>query len=763
MTEEIKISVRTLVEYVFSSGSIDSRFRTTTSMTEGTKAHQKIQKSYGEHDHHEVYLEITILFEDINFKIEGRCDGILQSEDGVIIDEIKSTSGDLGLLEEDSYGVHWAQAKCYAYIYCLEKGLQSLSVQLTYYQIDTEEISRFIKRFTFDELKHFIMETVEAYAPFAQMKLHHVRARNESIEILTFPFETYREGQRKLAGAVYKSIVDSKNIFAKAPTGIGKTISTTFPSVKAIGEGHLQKFFYLTAKTITRQAAEEAFAFMKRKGLILHSVTLTAKEKMCLMDEVKCNPDSCPFAEGYYDRINGAILDILSNETNMTRDVIEQYSKKHQVCPFEFSLDLAYSSDAVICDYNYVFDPRVSLKRFFDEHKKRTALLIDEAHNLVDRAQNMYSAELFKSAFLDIYRQFKVVNKEVSNSSKLINDYLLATRKGMVEEKNLIVNELPEDFLLLIKQFIIVAEKELLNQAGDHHTSLLDCYYSAQDFEKTAKLFDERFVTYYEAEKSEVKIKLFCLDPSELLRQFGKGFRSKVYFSATFTPLDYFKEMLGADFDDYTLAIPSPFSPEQSDVYVYPLSTRFHDRESTKGAIVKVVSDLVGERKGNHLVFFPSYAYLMDVYESFQMEHPHLKSIVQERQMTEEQKECFLRNFEAETTESLIGFAVLGGIFSEGVDLVGNRLNGVVVVGVGLPQIGLERNIMKQHFTKTGKNGFDYAYVYPGMNKVLQAGGRLIRSENDYGTIVLVDDRFLQSKYQQLLPTEWQDFKIIRG
>lgn len=761
MTEEIKISVRTLVEYVYSSGSIDSRFRTATSMTEGTKAHQKIQKSYGEHDRHEVFLESLILYDDVNYKIEGRCDGILKSDDDVIIDEIKSTSRDLQLIQEDSYPVHWAQAKCYAYIYCLQNELSTILVQLSYYQIDTEEIRRFIKRFSFEELKDFMEQTIQAYAPFAQMKLDYTIARDESIRTLAFPFKTYREGQRRLAGAVYKTIVEGKNIFAKAPTGIGKTISTTFPSVKAIGEGHLQKFFYLTAKTITRQAAEEAFAFMKNKGLIIHTVSLTAKEKMCLMDEVKCNPESCPFADGYYDRINGAILDILSHETNMSREVIEDYAKKHQVCPFEFSLDLAYSSDVVICDYNYVFDPRVSLKRYFDEQKKRTALLIDEAHNLVDRAQNMYSAELFKSSFLDIYRQYKSSNKEIAASSKLINDFLLKQKKEMGEVKNKKVDELPEEFLLLINQFIVVAEKELLS-SQDSHAALMDYYYLAQDFAKAAKLFDERFVTYYEVEKSEVKIKLFCIDPSELLRRYGKGFRSKVYFSATFAPLDYFMDMLGAEEEDYTLSIPSPFSREQSDVYVYPLSTRYHDREKTKGAIVKVVNDLVEERKGNYLVFFPSYAYLMDVIEGFHHDYPNVRTIVQERQMTEEQRESFLTQFEDEASESLIGFAVLGGIFSEGVDLVGNRLNGVIVVGVGLPQIGLERNIMKEHFTNAGKNGFDYAYVYPGMNKVLQAGGRLIRSENDSGTIVLIDDRFLQSKYQDLLPAEWQDFQIIK-
>lgn len=748
---------------MFRSGSIDSRFRTTSTMTEGTKAHQKIQKSYDEGDQKEVYVQTEVEQDGLTLLIDGRCDGLLFSEDDVTIDEIKSTARDLAMIEEGTYPVHWAQAKVYAYIYAKDHNLSSINVQLTYMQVNTEEQKRFKKQFTQDELSVFLEETVQHYAPYAKLIVQHRKDRDQSIKDLPFPFKSYREGQRKLAGAVYTTIAEGKNLFAQAPTGIGKTMSTSFPAVKAIGEGVLQRMFYLTAKTITREAAEEAFLLMQKKGLRMNVVTLTAKEKMCVKEKTICQADYCEFADGYYDRVNGAVLDILANETVIHRRVIQEYAMKHKLCPFEFSLDLAYGADAVICDYNYVFDPRVSLKRMLEEQKKRTALLIDEAHNLVDRGRSMFSAEIYKSAFLSIARDFKGKNTELSQSAKAVNDLGLTLKKRCGETKSLVMEEKPEELIELLELFVASAEKELLMQHdGESQQMLLDTYFAAQSFIRIAKLYDERYVTYVEYERSEVKVKLFCLDPSLLLQQMGKGFRSRIYFSATFTPIDYYKDMIGFQDEDYALAIPSPFDRDQLAVYIQPLSTRYRDRERTRKPIAAMMKELVTSQKGNYLVFFPSYQYMNDVYEDFMNEDVPVKSIIQLTGMTEEEREQFLGAFQADSQETLVGFAVMGGIFSEGVDLVGDRLNGVIVVGVGLPQIGLERNIIKDYFSSQGKNGYNYSYVYPGINKVLQAGGRLIRSEQDQGTIVLVDDRFLSHQYQELLPYEWKDFTVLR-
>ncbi|MBE4908511.1 ATP-dependent DNA helicase [Bacillus luteolus] len=760
MLPEIKLSVRTLVEYVYRSGSIDNKFRTTSTLTEGTKAHKVIQSTYNETDQKEVFLKTEIEYEKLLYKIEGRCDGLIFRSDEVLIDEIKSTTKDLSLINEETFPVHWAQAIVYAYIYAKDHEHREMSVQLTYIHVVTEEQKKFIKRFTFQELKQFVNELVKNYSPYALLMHKHRINRDQSIKELPFPFSTYREGQRTLAGAIYKTIAEEKNIFANAPTGIGKTISTIFPTVKAIGEGKLERLFYLTAKTITRQTAEEAFSLMKTKGLCMSAVTITAKDKVCFKEETICQKEYCEFANGYYDRLNEAFLDIFSQETFISRATIEEYARRHTLCPFEFSLDLAFVADAIICDYNYIFDPKVALKRFFEEHKRQTVLLIDEAHNLVDRAREMFSAELQKSSFLTLKRDYKGTN--LYESVTQLNKYFIELKKKCAEKGHIVLKDLQDDLVELLEEFTHVAELELLHQTKSQDQQLLlDTYFAATGFVRISKLFDERFVFYVSTEKNEVQIKLFCLDPSYLLQQISKKFRATVYFSATLLPFQYFMDMLGGTTEDYTISIPSPFLKEQTDVFIQPLSTRYHDRDHSKSHIVNMLSNLVKERKGNYLVFFPSYQYLKSVFEDFTANYPEIRSILQHNNMGEDEREQFLEEFKEDSTSTLVGFAVLGGIFSEGVDLKGNRLKGVVVVGVGLPQLCLERNIIKDYFHSSGKNGYDYAYTYPGMNKVLQAGGRLIRSEADTGVIVLVDDRFLTQKYQGLFPVEWRDFETI--
>ncbi|WP_349409388.1 ATP-dependent DNA helicase [Pseudalkalibacillus sp. SCS-8] len=695
----------------------------------------------------------------------SRCDGLLKTKDGLTtVDEIKSTRGDLADIQEQSYPVHWTQAKFYAYMYAMEHEMDEINVQLTYVHVETEERKQFVQTCTFEVLQNFIMEVIGAFEPYASLLLDKKEKRNQSIKQLEFPFQSYRAGQRKFAGTVYKSILDKRDLFANAPTGTGKTVSTMFPTIKAIGEGHIERMFYLTAKTITRTAAEDTLRLMKEQGLELSSVTITAKDKVCFKEKTICQKEYCEYADGYYDRLNGGILDILANETLMDRTTIETYARKHKLCPFEFSLDLSYTADAMIGDYNYIFDPRVSLKRLLDEQKKQTVLLVDEAHNLVDRARTMFSAELFKSDFLKLTRTFKTMNTGIHQTAKAINDEMLAMKKRCKEgDRSLVEKELPEDFIVQLDSFVSEAEKELLEQkTGEEQGKLLEAYFNAKNLVRIAELYDERYVTFIEYQQSEVKLKLFCLDPSHLLKQFGKGYRSKVYFSATLLPLAYFKDMLGAKEEDYAVSIPSPFAKENAEVFIQPLSTRYRDRDRSVKPILAMLKNLIETRPGNYLVFFPSYAYMRLVLEQLEEDEIEADVLTQEGNMAEEEREEFLSRFEEGLKRALIGFAVMGGIFSEGIDLKGNRLNGVVVVGVGLPQLNDERNIIKDHFSEQNKNGYDYAYVYPGMNKVLQAGGRLIRTEEDHGTIVLVDDRFLTPKYQKLLPPEWMDYKVIR-
>ncbi|WP_404451945.1 ATP-dependent DNA helicase [Virgibacillus necropolis] len=749
------LSARRLVEYAFQSGSIETGFRSTAPLLDGTKAHQKIQKTYGKNDQKEVYLQTEVASDDITFQIDGRCDGLLKNDDGssIVIDEIKSTSGPLDLITEETYPVHWAQACVYGYIYTTDNELENITIQLTYVQVQSEQQKKFQRKMTRQELADFMMDMISQYVPYARLRMKLLEKRNVSTKELMFPFDNYREGQRKLAGAVYKTIQEKKTLFAKASTGIGKTISTIFPAVKAISEGHLERIFYLTAKTITRTAAEETFRILQEKGLQLTVVTITAKHKICFQDEVNCDKAECPFANGYYDRINGAVLDILQHESLLTRPVIEAYARKHTVCPFEFSLDLAYAADVVICDYNYIFDPRVSLQRLFEEQKKKTALLIDEAHNLVDRAREMYSATVNKADFLAVYKEYKGSKEFIAKSAKAVNDHLLAKKK----QNQMIDTELDRKLVRAVDAFAYDAEEELV-RGGDADELLLNTYFAAQSFVKIADLYDKRFTSYLTVDGDDIVLKLFCLDPSHQLKRMGKGFRSKIFFSATLTPAGYYMDLLGGLVEDYVLSIPSPFERENAEVIIQPLSTRFRDRERTLDKMVAFITDLLTKRQGNFLVFFSSYKYMQMVYERFAVAAPEVQTIVQNGQMTEIDKEVFLEAFEEkdDQQERLVGFAVLGGIFSEGVDLKGNRLQGVIIIGVGLPQIGLERDIIKDYFQANGHHGYDYAYVYPGMNKVLQAGGRLIRTDTDRGTIALIDDRFLQPKYQTMLPYEWQ-------
>ncbi|MNW29064.1 ATP-dependent DNA helicase DinG [compost metagenome] len=765
ITPVIRISVRPLVEYVYRSGSIVAGFRTASSMQEGTRIHQEIQRDYQPNDRKELHLNIELAQDGLLFQLEGRCDGLIWEDEQWTVDEIKSYSGDASSPGADGHKVHWAQAICYAYMVSVSEQLTAMQVQLTYVDVATGSVSRLKRKLSAAELEEQVRSILSVYVPYVRMLLAHEEQRNSSIRMLEFPFAQYREGQRRLAGAVYKTIEEGADLFVQAPTGIGKTMSTLFPAVKALVTEHASRIMYLTARTTTRAAAEDALRLMQSRGLRVHAVTITAKDKICFKEEQGCDAGQCSLCDGYYDRINHAVMDILEHETIMTREVLERYARKHRVCPFEFSLDVAYASDCIICDYNYVFDPRISLKRWLEEQKRQTILLVDEAHNLVDRSREMFSAELSKRPFLELKRAYKQRSGELATAASQVNNYFIKLRKELPSSGATTCGPLPQDLLVLLEPFVEAAERELLAKgaggADEAHALLLESYFAVQNWLRIAGLYDERYVTYIEQDSSDVLLRLMCLDPSKLLERSIKSYRSAVYFSATLRPLAYYRELLGAGEEDYTLTVPSPFRQEQWDVRLLPVSTRYHARQRSIRPITELLTRLVQERKGNYLVFFPSYTYLREIALAFEQMGADAELLVQSSGMTEEERSAFLCRFQPDPPRSLIGMAVLGGVFSEGVDLPGERLHGVVVVGVGLPQVGEQRDVLKDYYQREGKNGFYYAYVYPGMNKVLQAGGRLIRTLQDYGLLVLVDDRFMQEPYASLLPEEWRTYRII--
>lgn len=767
MTNEIKVSIRNLVEFVLRSGSLDNRFVGISRALEGTKTHQKIQKSYGEGYASEVALIFSMEHKGFLLTLEGRVDGIFSEEGSLIVDEIKTTNCPLEFIHEDFNLLHWAQAKCYAYIYGVQNNANEMGIQLTYYQLDTEEKKCFRKKLSIDELKEFFYSLLDRYLSWAVFTANWRIKRDETIKSLKFPFDSYRKGQKELAKAVYKTITSGKKLFVQAPTGTGKTISTLFPAVKAIGEGHIARIFYLTARTTTRQVAEEAFSRMKECGLEFKTITLTAKEKICFNKGAGCNPEQCSCANGYFDRVNEAVASVLSAENNLTREVIEEYSERYNVCPFEFSLDLSLWVDCVICDYNYVFDPRVYLKRFFLNNRGDYVFLIDEAHNLVERAREMFSAELYKSSFLQVKKIMEMKGRKIYKILGKLNTLMLDLKKQCEEEGRdvTVKTDEPGDLYPLLREFVKEADLWLSgNHDADGFDELLELYFNVLIFIKISEFYDERYVTYFEMTKNDVKIKLFCLDPSFLLGEAAKRGKAAVFFSATLTPLSYFRNILGGYEDSYTMKLDSPFYSENLCLLLADrISTKYKNRENSYLTIAEHIEALVRQKTGNYMVYFPSYMYMNEVIIRFVNICPDIAVAVQSASMAEEERDIFLERFQPQPGDTLVGFGVLGGIFSEGIDLKDDRLIGAVIVGVGLSQISPEQNVIMNYFDERNQMGYEYAYMFPGMNKVLQAAGRVIRSENDKGVVLLIDERFSHENYRELFPENWSHYIKTRG
>lgn len=769
--KDIKISVRNLVEFVLRCGDLDMRFMGSSRAVEGTKAHQKIQKEnrekysviFGEEYLPEVSLRHKVQYNGGTIVIDGRADGILIKDKVVTIDEIKTVTKDLELLEEDYNSLHWAQAKCYAYIYGVQNNLEQVNVQLTYYEINTEKIKQFIKIFSIEQLQDFFDEIISSYFIWANITKEWNEERDNTIKDLKFPFDNYRAGQRELAVSVYKTVVNQKKIFVQAPTGIGKTISTLFPTIKALGEGYTSKIFYLTAKTITRQVAEDAFEKMKADGLKFKTITITAKDKVCFSKGSACNPEQCKFAKGHFDRVNEALLDILKNENTFSREIIEAYSNKYNICPFEFSLDLTLWADCVICDYNYAFDPRVYLKRFFMDNSGDYTFLVDEAHNLVDRSREMFSAQIYKKPLLQLKRDIKGRDDKIYKALSKLNSFMVSMKKMCSEDGYYKQNSEPKDIYNLLNNITKLLEVWLTkNEKSEMYDNFLELYFNSLSFMRIAEFYDDKYVTYVEAAEDDVVLKIFCLDPSKLLREASKRAKSVVYFSATLLPLLYFKEILGGESEDYHLTLESPFDIKNLNLMIAKdISTKYKYRENSYEKIVEYIYSVISSKKGNYMVFFPSYRYMDEVCNVFACKYPDIKLSIQTNFMTEDAREAFLQDFNDCHNNDVLGFGVLGGIFSEGIDLKGDRLIGVIIIGVGLPMICFEREIIREYYDNKSNCGYEYSYMYPGMNKVLQAAGRVIRTEEDRGTVLLIDDRFLHQRYRKLFPMTWRNYEKV--
>lgn len=767
----IRISVRSLVEFILREGDIDNRTAGADrdAMQLGSRTHRRIQRQMGADYHAEVPLRYEISCRGFLLRLEGRADGIIRSSEKAVIDEIKGIFKELETLKEPA-AVHLAQARCYAYMYASQEKLEEIGVQMTYCNMETEEIKRFQSVYTFQELERWFLELVGKYEKWARYQIEWQKKRDASIKGVEFPFP-YREGQRDLAASVYRTILRKKKLFIQAPTGVGKTIATLFPAVKAVGEGLGDKIFYLTAKTITRTAACQAFDILREQALRMKVIVLTAKEKICFCEEADCNPDYCPYAKGHYDRVNDAVYELLTTSDEMSRQILEEQAEKWRVCPHEMSLDVSTWVDAVICDYNYVFDPNAHLRRFFGEGVKGEYLfLIDEAHNLVERGREMYSADICKEDFLKLKRHVQTDDRKLSKRLDECNRQLLALKRECEDYQ--VLNSVSHVYLKLLnlmgelERFLEECRKEEIRKEA------LEFYFSIRMFIYIHERLDENYMIYSELEKNgHFKLHLFCVNPSVNLQEFLDKGNSTIFFSATLLPIHYYKKLLSTGKEDYAVYARSPFDTsnrlilEGNDV-----STKYTRRgKDMYRRYAKYLLKTAEVKKGNYLAFFPSYRFMEEVYQEFaaileETDCPdawkQIEYVAQSQYMSEEAREIFLENFEETEERSLIGFCVMGGIFSEGIDLTGNRLIGVIIVGTGLPQVCRERELLKNYFDEKGGNGFDYAYLYPGMNKVLQSAGRVIRTDEDRGVILLLDDRFLDRRYREIFPREWENMYV---
>lgn len=770
---QIRLSVRELVEFVLRCGSIDSRFSGFDRMNEGSRIHRKLQKAAGDAYEAEVSFKAQRTIDGVRYTLEGRADGVIAEQDGgFTIDEIKTTAAPAELLTADFNPLHWAQAKCYGAFLCERGGLPGAGVQITYYQIDTDEMIRHRRAFTAAELEDFLKDTLRRYAPWARMAAQWRGTRNASLQALRFPFPAYRPGQYEMARAVYRTIAGGGRLFCAAPTGIGKTMSTLFPALKAMGEEKGERIFYLTAKTITRQAAEEALARLRQNTadsetpLRLKAVTLTAKDKICPLAERNCTPQGCPRADGYYNRVNDALYEFLSARDIFTRADIEAFAEERRLCPFEFSLDLTNWCDCIVCDYNYLFDPVVSLKRFFAEGGD-FIFLVDEAHNLVDRSREMYSASLHKSAVYGVKKALGKAHRRLSAALTKTNREFIALRRRCEEAETRALT-LPKGVPELEKQLVrlCAACEGWLEEhrEGELHTEVLALYFDVRFFLRIAEEYDEKYTALVFASGSEVCVRLLCLDAAPFLEDSLALGRAGILFSATLTPAEYFIRTLGGGEKAKAIGLRSPFAPERLFLAAADtVSTKYADRERTREAVCRLIGAAVNAKAGNYLVFLPSYQYLRDVSDEFAMIYPEIPLAVQEIGMDEAAREAFLAQFSAQQTKTLVGFCVLGGIFAEGIDLVGDRLIGSIIVGVGLPQIGPEQDALRDYYEATLGEGFAYAYQYPGMNKVLQAAGRVIRTETDRGLVLLIDSRYRTARYRRLFPPHWAQLQSVES
>jgi len=759
MTRHIRISVRALVEHHLLRGDLSAGFdglARPNSMA-GIRGHQKIQRSRPPSYSREVAVAYTAESGPYTLKIQGRIDGVYEQKGRVVVEEIKTTQQDLDRFIDQNQGLHWAQVRVYAALFASEQEEDELRLQLTYWQVESNEIRTFFRDERAEDLLAFLHGLIERHLKWME-KIDTCRERRDlTIRESEFPYATLRNGQACMMEQVSDIIAEQGQALIQAPTGTGKTVAALIPALKALAQDQIGLIFYLTARTTGRAIAEKTLDEMRLAGVRVKSLTITAKEKACFNPEKNCSGEECPYARDYYDRMPDA-REALFKQDVFTREGIADLASEFRICPFELALDLALWVDVIICDYNYAFDPRVYLKRFFLDSRINCVFLVDEAHNLVDRAREMFSAELSKTPYLALRRLLSDKSSDIYKLAGKINAKLQEKKKAMRPDPMHREKERPDELLPLLRRFCSALERGYAQpRLAALKPVLQERYFEALWFQRVAELYDETYITFTHTQDRNLRIRLFCVDPSVQLRAAFERSRSAVLYSATLTPMPYFARILGLREETSHCVLPSPFPPENLSIVANgAVSTYYRHRSSTRVALTRAIGALTESKAGNFMVFFPSYAYMQMVHPLYVQAFPHHEVLLQHSGMSEDARSEFLSRFARENSSTLVGFAVLGGIFGEGIDLMGDRLSGAAIVGVGLPGITPERQVIREHFDQEDTAGFDFAYLYPGMIRVLQAAGRVIRSEDDQGAVLLIDPRYNRPQYTELLPAEWQ-------
>jgi len=756
----VKLSVTRLANFACRSGDLGGVGVAGPSAKEGMRAHQRIQKEVTADPNieSEVRLSSTFVIDGRELILSGRLDLLNATES--VISEIKSTLVPVIQLDPANIEQDWSQLTLYGAMFCRENARdesESICLELIYINLREEKQEKITRSLTVSELIRFAESALGKYLRWIRL----IESRDEKLQLsaksLNFPYDEFRDGQRDMSAAIYRAVRDKYPLLCEAPTGIGKTVSALFPVIKLLGEGQVSQAVYLTAKVSGRQTAFDTIRVLENHGLDVSAIGIRSKQPTCFCSNGRCERDDsgiCPMTIGFFDRLPDAREELLKVGV-ISAESLDDVAWHHQLCPFELALQMLPWTQVVIADYNYVFDPLVCLPHF-SESRKDTVLLIDEAHNLLDRSRSMFSATLDRATCKDEIKKSTLSHADIARQLERLEKSLVRLSPS---DSTINVSESLPSGVVRSAATAVEAIVNAFGKAPATTESQSTLFRTLCRVVAIGELFGDEHRTVVrkvsQGRLNQVQLTFKCLDASTSLSRQYKKFRSVVMFSATLNPGWFYRDVLGLPEETMEMKLDSPYKPENAFHSVVPwINTRYRQREASANDLVELIHQVIKSKKGNYVVFFPSFTYLKQIHELYCSRYPETETWVQTSDTDPESLSSQLR--ELDKSGLRLGFAILGGKFGEGVDYPGDMLIGVIVVGVGLPGFDEEQALIQTHFEKLGFDGYDFTYRYPGMTRVLQTAGRVIRGESDKGVVILVDDRFREGFYQSLFPSHWK-------